>query len=48
MFFKIESMGIDLNKSLSKSILEYIAKLKERSSVKLSMQKADAKEKDES
>jgi len=48
MFFKIESMGIDLNKSLSKSIVEYILRLKERSSVKLSMQKADAKEKDES
>ena len=48
MFFKIESMGIDLQKSLAAPIFDYINRLKDRDSVKLSIDKVDTKEKDES
>tara|TARA_R110000868_G_scaffold235421_3_gene489383 strand:- start:18161 stop:18793 length:633 start_codon:yes stop_codon:yes gene_type:complete len=46
MFFKLEALGVNLDKSFSKSIIDYLRKISERSSIKTTIQKLEAKEKD--
>ena len=46
MLFKLEALGVNLDKSFSKSIIDYLRKISERSSIKTTIQKLEAKEKD--